>query len=65
MSSFIQQEKAEEAKKLLDFSTDSISTIATRLNYYDQTHFIKSFKRNAGVTPKQYRDRKKVKRPTP
>lgn len=61
ISAFIQQEKVEEAKKLLDFTTDSISTLATRLNYYDQTHFIKSFKRIAGVTPKQYRDRKRVK----
>ncbi|MGO4370301.1 helix-turn-helix domain-containing protein, partial [Paenibacillus sp. MCAF20] len=61
ISDFILQEKVEEAKKLLDFTTDSISTIATRLNYYDQTHFIKYFKKQVGVTPKQYRDRKRAK----
>ncbi|OCT11884.1 hypothetical protein A8709_28895 [Paenibacillus pectinilyticus] len=61
ITTFIQQEKMEEAKKLLDFTSESVSTIATRLNYYDQTHFIKSFKKHAGVTPKQYRDRKKLK----
>lgn len=65
ISSFIHQEKAEEAKKLLDFSSESVSTIATRLNYYDQTHFIKSFKKYAGVTPKQYRDRKQAKATRP
>ncbi|MEC0091180.1 helix-turn-helix domain-containing protein [Paenibacillus macquariensis] len=61
ITNFIHQEKVEEAKKLLDFTSESVSTIATRLNYYDQTHFIKSFKKHAGVTPKQYRDRKRVK----
>ncbi|MGO4696074.1 helix-turn-helix domain-containing protein [Paenibacillus sp. 2TAB26] len=59
ISHFIHQEKIEEAKKLLDFTSESVSTIATRLNYYDQTHFIKSFKKHADFTPKQYRDRKR------
>ncbi|MDQ6421667.1 AraC family transcriptional regulator [Paenibacillus sp. LHD-117] len=58
ISHFIQKERVEEAKKLLDFTKDSISTIALRLNFCDQTYFIKVFKKHMGITPKQYRDKK-------
>jgi len=54
---FIQKERIEEAKKLLDHSNDSISRIGERLTFYDQAHFAKVFKKHAGLTPKQYRNR--------
>lgn len=57
LMNYIQRERVEEAKKLLDHSKDMISTIGARLTFYDQTHFIKIFKKHAGVTPKQYRNR--------
>jgi AraC-like DNA-binding protein len=60
ITQFIQQEKVEEAKKLLDLTPDPITAIAAKLNFYDQTHFIKIFKRYTGVTPKKYRDKKKL-----
>ncbi|WP_258203553.1 helix-turn-helix domain-containing protein [Paenibacillus endoradicis] len=54
---YIQRERIDEAKKLLDHSNDTISSIGTRLTFYDQAHFIKVFKKHEGVTPKHYRDR--------
>lgn len=57
LMNFIQRERIEEAKKLLDLSNDTISSIGSRLTFYDQAHFIKVFKKHVGVTPKQYRNR--------
>ncbi|WP_375105407.1 helix-turn-helix domain-containing protein [Paenibacillus sp. RS8] len=42
---------------MLDLSNDIISSIGSRLTFYDQAHFIKVFKKHVGVTPKQYRNR--------
>ncbi|WP_208414781.1 helix-turn-helix domain-containing protein [Paenibacillus castaneae] len=55
---FIQRERVEEARNLLYYTTDPISMIASRLNFYDQTYFIKVFKKHIGTTPKQYRNKK-------
>ena len=49
---FVQNTRAQEAKKLLLFTDKSILEIASLLNYHDQSHFTKSFKRFFGVTPK-------------
>ncbi|OCT12235.1 hypothetical protein A8709_30835 [Paenibacillus pectinilyticus] len=57
LTNYIQKERIEESKKLLDHTNDSISTICARLTFYDQAHFVKVFKKHAGVTPKQYRNR--------
>lgn len=54
---YIQRERIEEAKKLLDHSNDTIASIGARLTFYDQAHFIKVFKKHAGLTPKHYRNR--------
>jgi AraC-like DNA-binding protein len=56
---YIQRERVEEAKKLLDHSNDPIAHIGERLTFYDQSHFVKVFKKHAGMTPKQYRMRKR------
>jgi len=61
ISHFIQKERVEEAQKLLDFTKDPISAISTRLNFYDQTYFIKIFKKHTGITPKQYKNKKTLK----
>ncbi|OMF37966.1 hypothetical protein BK133_02990 [Paenibacillus sp. FSL H8-0548] len=57
LMNYIQRERIEEAKKLLDHSSDTISRIGERLTFYDQAHFVKAFKKHAGMTPKQYRNR--------
>ncbi|MCM3703993.1 helix-turn-helix domain-containing protein [Paenibacillus macerans] len=57
LMNYIQWERIEEAKKLLAHSGEPISTIGARLTFYDQSHFIKVFKKHTGVTPKQYRNR--------
>ncbi|MFB5678857.1 helix-turn-helix domain-containing protein [Paenibacillus terreus] len=56
LMNYIQWERIEEAKKLLAHSNEPISTIGARLTFYDQSHFIKVFKKHTGVTPKQYRN---------
>lgn len=54
---YIQSERIEEAKRLLDHSNDPISRIGDRLTFYDQAHFVKLFKKQTGLTPLQYRNR--------
>lgn len=53
-STYIQKLKIEEASYLLLFSNESISVIAEKLNFYDQSHFSKTFKKWTGYTPKDY-----------
>lgn len=59
ITQFIQQEKVEEAKKMLELTSQPVTAIAAKLNFYDQTHFIKIFKRYTGLTPKKYRNKNK------
>ncbi|WP_190945569.1 helix-turn-helix domain-containing protein [Paenibacillus sp. UASWS1643] len=59
ITQFIQQEKVDEAKKLLELTSEPKTAIATKLNFYDQNHFIKIFKRYTGLTPKKYRNKNK------
>lgn len=56
---YIQRERIEEAKRLLDHSNDSIAQIGDRLTFYDQAHFVKVFKKLTGMTPKKYRNRRR------
>ncbi|MGG0822207.1 AraC family transcriptional regulator [Paenibacillus turicensis] len=53
---FIQRQKIEEAKHLIVYSDLSISQIYAVLNFYDQSYFIKVFKKITGLTPKQYKN---------
>ncbi|REE66654.1 AraC-like DNA-binding protein [Paenibacillus taihuensis] len=55
ISCFILSEKVEEAKNLLTFSKLSLSDICARLNFFDQSHFTKSFSKLTGETPMKYR----------
>ncbi len=55
ISNYIQGERIEEAKRLLSLTAYPISSIATWLNFNDQSYFIKVFKKLTGVTPKKYR----------
>ncbi|MBS4197032.1 helix-turn-helix domain-containing protein [Lederbergia citri] len=56
LNEYILRTKIEEAQKLLSLTNYSITDIYAMLNFYDQSHFSKVFKKYSGVTPKQYRD---------
>lgn len=47
--------RMNEAKEFLVESTDSIKEIAHRVGYYDDKHFTKTFKKQVGISPKEYR----------
>ncbi|MGD6830598.1 helix-turn-helix domain-containing protein [Sutcliffiella halmapala] len=55
LSEYMQKEKVEEAIKLLTLSSYSLTEIYTWLNFHDQSHFTKIFKKFTGHTPKRYR----------
>jgi AraC-like DNA-binding protein len=46
-----------EAKRLLAHSTASVAAVAHQLGFSEATNFVKFFRRNAGVTPKAFRQR--------
>ncbi|WP_142341804.1 AraC family transcriptional regulator [Bacillus toyonensis] len=55
LSEYIQRERIEEAKKLLTFTTYSLSDICASLNFTDQSYFTKIFKKFTNETPGKYR----------
>ncbi|MGE7881558.1 helix-turn-helix domain-containing protein [Bacillus sp. NPDC094077] len=55
LSEYIQRERIEEAKKLLTFTTYSLSDICAWLNFSDQSYFTKIFKKFTNETPGKYR----------
>lgn len=54
---YIQEEKIKRAKELLDTNKYSLIEISERLSFSSQSHFTNVFRKVAGITPKQYRDR--------
>jgi AraC family transcriptional regulator, transcriptional activator of pobA len=48
----------QEAKKIIQYSTDDIAQIAFNLGFEEPTHFIRFFKNQTGITPKEYRNSK-------
>lgn len=57
ISDYILEKKIEKAKNLLQYSDYSLIDIATYLAFSSQSHFIQTFKKAVGLTPKKYRDR--------
>ncbi|KWX87493.1 hypothetical protein AMQ83_12775, partial [Paenibacillus riograndensis] len=55
VSDYIQRERIEEAKRLMELPGITLSDIATRLHFNDQSYFTKVFKKYTGTTPKQFR----------
>lgn len=55
LSEYIQKEKIEEAKRLLLSSNYSLLEISSLLNFHDQSHFTRLFKKYTGITPKKFR----------
>ena len=54
-SQIIKAKQVLEIKRLLVHTNLSVTEIAGRLNFPDQSYFTKFFKREAGVSPLQYR----------
>ena len=55
LTDFILNEKTEEAKRLLRYSDKPAAAIAAYLGFSSHGHFIRVFKKYAGVTPNDYR----------
>lgn len=51
---YILQCRVKKAKYLLQYSQFSISEIATKVGFFDQSHLTRYFKQIVGVTPKQF-----------
>lgn len=56
ISDYICEKKIEKAENLLKYSDYSLIEIATYLAFSSQSHFIQTFKKFVGLTPKKYRD---------
>lgn len=57
---YITDKRIRYAKELLKFRDKSIKEIGKQVGYEDVNYFSRIFKKNTGLTPKQYRDKVKV-----
>ena len=58
LADFIQNEKIEEAKRLLTRTDQPLLAISTYLGFSSQSHFNTVFKKRTGMTPKEYRSKR-------
>jgi AraC-like DNA-binding protein len=59
LTDFILNEKTEEAKRLLRYSDKPQAAISSFLGFSSQGHFARVFKKYAGMTPGEYRDKRR------
>ncbi len=59
MLQYLTQARIEAAKQLLTTSDTSISELAAVLQFCDQSHFTRVFRRQTGITPAQFRSAEK------
>lgn len=57
MGSFIRSEKIKAAANMLRFSDYSYAEVSEYFGFASQSHFIQCFKKEMGVTPREYRRR--------
>ena len=57
LTDFILKEKTEEAKRLLRYSEKSLSAISAYLGFSSHGHFARVFRKYAGLTPGEYREK--------
>ncbi|MDL2302165.1 response regulator [Lachnospiraceae bacterium OttesenSCG-928-D06] len=57
LKDFIQKEKMDYAKSLLQTSNLSISIIASKVGFCNFSHFSKVFRRAEGISPQEYRQK--------
>ncbi|MCP4749833.1 MAG: helix-turn-helix domain-containing protein [Proteobacteria bacterium] len=53
-SEYVNQARIEKAKELINQKRLTLTEIAMDLNFHDQSHFIRTFKKFVGQTPGQY-----------
>ncbi len=58
LTDFILNEKTEEAKRLLRWSDKTAAAIGAYLGFSSTAHFSRVFKKYAGLTPREYRERR-------
>ena len=56
-SQIIKSKQVLEIKRLLVHTNLTVTEISQRLNFPDQSYFAKFFKRETGMSPKQYRNK--------
>lgn len=56
ISAYLVSERIKTAQHLLETDERSISQIAALLHFCDQSYFTQVFRRQTGLTPRQYRD---------
>lgn len=57
VSDYIREKKISKAQNLLKYSDFTLVEIANYLSFSSQSHFIQTFEKLVGMTPKKYRDR--------
>jgi two-component system response regulator YesN len=57
LTDFILGEKTEEAKRLLRYSDRTLSAVSEYLGFSSPGHFSRVFRKYAGTTPNEYRER--------
>ena len=59
LAAFVRKEKTEEAKRLLRYTDKSASAISAYLGFSSQGHFARVFRELTGMTPGEYREKKR------
>lgn len=57
LTDFILTEKTEEAKRLLRYTDKALLSISEHLGFSSPSHFVKVFKKHAGINPGEYREK--------
>ena len=57
LTDFILGEKVREAKRLLSYTDKSLIAISVYLGFSSQSHFARVFKKYAGLSPSDYREK--------
>ena len=57
---YLNRYRVKEAQRLLEETDMSVTTIAQECGFFDSSHFIKSFKKQSGVSPAAFRQQKKI-----
>ena len=47
-------QQVSQARKVLKINTGSLADVGYQTGFYDQSHFIREFKKVVGMTPAQY-----------
>lgn len=59
LTDYVLNEKTEEAKRLLRYSDKSAAAIGAYLGFSSTAHFSRVFKKYAGLTPREYREKQR------